>query len=162
MTQVSRVLTLVLFTAGWFFGQVIRVDVNLRQVDVVVNDAQGRLVTGLGPDDFLILEDGKAQKLTNFSWIEVAPPPTGAVLKALQERPSLWERFTGVPKFAKTPGNDILAAPVANPRKEEIRRAGWARRHDFREVGPSLDCSRTARDNYDPRFDGDLPTVHQR
>lgn len=103
-------------------GPVIHVDVNLRQVDVVVNDAQGRLVTDLQPEDFLILEDGKPQKLTNFSWIEVAPPPTGAALKALQERPSLLERFTGVPKFAKTPGNDILAAPVANPRKEDIRR----------------------------------------
>ena len=130
MTQVSRALTFALFAACLSFGQpappaagpVIHVDVNLRQVDVVVNDAQGRLATDLGPDDFLILEDGKAQKLTNFSWIEVAPPPSGAVLKALQERPSLWERFTGVPKFAKTPGNDTLAAPVANPHKEDIRR----------------------------------------
>ena len=69
---------------------VISVDVNLRQVDVVVNDAKGGLVTDLQPGDFLILEDGKPQKLTNFSWIEVAPPPTGAALKALQERPSLF------------------------------------------------------------------------
>lgn len=103
-------------------GPVIRVEVNLRQVDVVVNDAKGGLVTDLQPDEFLILEDGKPQKLTNFSWIEVAPPPTGAVLKALQEKQSLLEWFTGLPKIAKTPGNDILAAPVANPRKEEIRR----------------------------------------
>jgi VWFA-related protein len=103
-------------------GPVIRVDVNLRQIDVVVSDAKSRHVTDLRPDDFLILEDGKPQKLTTFSWIEVTPPPTGAVLKALQERPSLLEWFTGVPKFAKTRGNDILAAPVANPRKEEIRR----------------------------------------
>jgi VWFA-related protein len=103
-------------------GPVIRVDVNLRQVDVVVNDPQGRLVTDLRPDDFLVLEDGKPQKLTNFSWIEVAPPPTGAPLKALQERQSILEWFTGAPKSAKPPGNDILAAPVANPRKEEIRR----------------------------------------
>jgi len=103
-------------------GPVIRVDVNLRQVDVVVDDAKGRLVADLRPDDFLILENGKPQKLTNFSWIEVAPPPTGAILKALQERQSLLEWFTGVPKIAKTPGNDILAAPVANPHKEDIRR----------------------------------------
>jgi VWFA-related protein len=103
-------------------GPVIHVDVNLRQVDVVVNDAKGQLVNDLRPDDFLILEDGKPQKLTNFSWIEVTPPPAGAVLKALQERQSLLEWFTGVPKFAKTPGNDILAAPVPNPHKEDIRR----------------------------------------
>jgi VWFA-related protein len=103
-------------------GPVIRVEVNLRQVDVVVNDAKGGLVTDLQPDDFLILEDGKPQKLTNFSWIEVTPPPTGPILKALQEKQSLLEWFTGLPISAKTPGNDILAAPVANPRKEEIRR----------------------------------------
>jgi VWFA-related protein len=135
--QFSRVLTLILSTACLFgqqappepapalhseTGPVIHVDVNLRQVDVVVNDAKGRLVTDLRPDDFLILEDGKPQELTNFSWNEVTPPPTGAVLKALQERQSLLEWFTGVRKSAKTPGNDILAAPVANPHKEDIRR----------------------------------------
>ena len=103
-------------------GPVIHVDVNLRQVDVVVNDAKGGLVTDLQPEDFLILEDGKPQKLTNFSWTDVVPPPTGAALKALQERPSVLEWFTGVPKATKTPGNDIVSAPVANPRKEDIRR----------------------------------------
>ena len=101
---------------------VIRVDVDLRQVDFVVTDAKGQHVNDLRPEDFLLLEDGKPQKLTNFSWIEVTPPPTGARLKALQERPTLWEKYTGVVSFKKTPGNDILAAPVANPHKEEIRR----------------------------------------
>jgi len=126
LAQSSRVLTLVLAAAGLCLGQqappVIRVEVNLRQVDVVVNDAKGRSVSDLRPDDFTILENGKAQQVTNFSWIEVAPPPTGAVLKALQEKQSILEWFTGVPKLVKTPGNDILAAPVANPHKEDIRR----------------------------------------
>jgi VWFA-related protein len=135
MAQLRRVSALILATACLFFGQqpagsggneaagpVIHVDVNLRQVDVVVDDAKGGLVTDLRPEEFLILENGKPQKLSNFSWVEVTPPPTGAILKALQERQSFWEFITGVPKSAKTPGNDILAAPVANPHKEDIRR----------------------------------------
>jgi hypothetical protein len=101
---------------------VFRVDVDVRQVDLVVTDAKGHHVTDLGPDDFRIFQDGRPQKMTNFSWIEVTPPPTGAQLAALQKPVSLWERFSGVPTIAKTPGNDIVAAPVVNPHKDEIRR----------------------------------------
>jgi hypothetical protein len=39
-------------------GPVIRVTVDLVQVDAVVTDANGRHVTGLKPEDFEILEDG--------------------------------------------------------------------------------------------------------
>jgi VWFA-related protein len=53
---------------------VIRVSVNLVQVDTVVTDAKGNHVADLQPDDFGIFEDGKPQKITNFSWIEVKPP----------------------------------------------------------------------------------------
>jgi len=101
---------------------VFRVDVDVRQVDLVVTDAKGHHVTDLGPDDFRIFQDGRPQKMTNFSWIEVTPPPTGAQLAALQKPVSLWERFSGVPTIAKTPGNDIVAAQVVNPHKDEIRR----------------------------------------
>jgi hypothetical protein len=54
--------------------------------------------------------------------VEVTPPPSGARLAALQEKPSLLEWYSGVARFRKTPGNDILSALVANLRKEEIRR----------------------------------------
>lgn len=101
---------------------VIRVDVNLRQVDLIVTDAKGNHVSDLQPTDFELLEDGKPQEITNFSWVEVTPPPTGARLAALKEKPSLLEWYTGVPRFRKTPGNDVLSAPVANLRKDEIRR----------------------------------------
>jgi VWFA-related protein len=101
---------------------VIRVDVNLRQVDLIVTDAKGNHVSDLQPTDFQLLEDGKPQQITNFSWVEVTPPPSGARLAALKEKPSLLEWYTGVPRFRKTPGNDILASPVANLKKEEIRR----------------------------------------
>jgi len=59
---------------------VIRVSVNLVQVDAVVTDAKDDHITDLQPDDFEILEDGRPQKITNFSFVqvkpgEVAPPP---------------------------------------------------------------------------------------
>ncbi|HEY4363743.1 MAG TPA: VWA domain-containing protein [Bryobacteraceae bacterium] len=101
---------------------VIRVNVDLRQVDLIVTDSKGHHVSDLQPTDFQLLEDGKPQSITNFSWVEVTPPPSGARLAALKEKPSLLERYSGTPRFQKTPGNDVLASPVANLRKQEIRR----------------------------------------
>lgn len=101
---------------------VIHVDVDLRQVDLIVTDKQGNHVTDLQPTDFELLEDGQPQPITNFSWVEVTPPPSGARLAALKEKPSLKGFYLGTPKFHPTPGNDILSAPVENLRKEEIRR----------------------------------------
>jgi len=66
---------------------VIRITVNLVQVDAVVTDSKGRPVTNLRPEDFEILEDGRPQTITNFSYISVTgrcrgesaaqPPPPG-------------------------------------------------------------------------------------
>ena len=47
-----------------------RVDVNVVNVDVVVTDGQGRLVSGLEREDFRIFEDGVEQPITNFYVIE--------------------------------------------------------------------------------------------
>ncbi len=100
---------------------VIRVDVNLRQVDFIVTDAKGNHVSDLQPSDFEVLEDGKPQRISNLSWIEVTPPPTGSRLAALREKPSLLERYSGTPRMRKKePGDD---SPVANLRQQEIRRA---------------------------------------
>ncbi len=43
-----------------------RVDVNVVNVEVFVTDKNGRRVTGLGPDDFEILEDGRKVEISNF------------------------------------------------------------------------------------------------
>ncbi len=48
---------------------VVRITTNLVQVDAVVTDSQGRLVTDLTADDFEIREDNRPQKITNFSFI---------------------------------------------------------------------------------------------
>lgn len=56
---------------------VVRITTNLVQVDAVVTDKDGRLVTDLKPEEVEIYEDGRQQKITNFSFTlaETAPPP---------------------------------------------------------------------------------------
>ena len=41
--------------------KIFRVDVNLVQVDAVVTDKEGRPVTDLSAEDFVILQDGREQ-----------------------------------------------------------------------------------------------------
>ena len=52
---------------------VIRINVNLVQVDATVTDNQGKPVTNLKPDDFQILQDGKPQVITNFTYVNMQP-----------------------------------------------------------------------------------------
>jgi VWFA-related protein len=46
------------------------IEVSIVNVDVVVTDRQGNRVHGLTKDDFVVLEDGKAQPITNFTEYE--------------------------------------------------------------------------------------------
>ena len=57
---------------------VIRVTVDLVQVDAVVTDAKGRHVPDLTAGDFQIFEDGKLQKITNFSFVRSSAPKAAA------------------------------------------------------------------------------------
>src|SRR6185295_19777593 len=52
--------------------EVVRIDTNLVQVDAVVTDAKGRHVTDLRADEFEILEDGRPQQVTSFSYIKTS------------------------------------------------------------------------------------------
>lgn len=60
--------------------EVVRITTNLVQVDAVVTDKGGKIVTDLRPEDFEIYEDGRSQKVTNFSFVstEAAPQPAAA------------------------------------------------------------------------------------
>src|SRR5713101_1119362 len=51
---------------------VVRITTNLVQVDVVVTK-DGKQVTDLKPEDFEIFEDGKPQRITNFSSLSNVP-----------------------------------------------------------------------------------------
>jgi VWFA-related protein len=59
---------------------VVRITTNLVQVDAVVTDKNGRQITDLRPEEIEIREDGKQQKITNFSYVTldsaVASGPT--------------------------------------------------------------------------------------
>lgn len=82
---------------------VIRITVNLVQVDAVVTDSKGRQVANLKPEDFEILEDGRPQAITNFSYIHVTAPPGG------------------VPSAQPTPPG-VPYVPPAPLRPEQVRR----------------------------------------
>jgi VWFA-related protein len=82
---------------------VIHVSVSLVEVDALVTDSKGRHVPDLKPEDFTILEDGKPQKITRFSFVNPAPADaTGA-------------RLTGFTPEART-------APAHTPRREDVHR----------------------------------------
>lgn len=52
----------------------IHINVNLVQVDAVVTDPKHHPVTDLTASDFQVLQDGKPQKITNFSFVSLRPP----------------------------------------------------------------------------------------
>ncbi|MEN6537564.1 MAG: VWA domain-containing protein, partial [Bryobacteraceae bacterium] len=59
----------------------LRITVNLVQVDAVVTDSKGQRVTDLTKDDFVILQDGKPQKVTHCTYF--AEPPAAPVPSAV-------------------------------------------------------------------------------
>jgi VWFA-related protein len=79
-----RIKAPLLFATGILLAQssrdlVVHVEVNLVQVDAIVTDAKGKPVTDLATADFEILQDGKPQTITNFSYIDTT---AGAVVTA--------------------------------------------------------------------------------
>lgn len=78
----------------------IRITVNLVQVDAVVTDSKGHEVTNLQPADFEILEDGRPQAITNFSYVSVASP---AGLKTHAKTPPVATSPPGVPPVRLRP-----------------------------------------------------------
>jgi VWFA-related protein len=53
--------------------EVVRITSNLVQVDAVFLDRAGKLVTDIRPEEVEILENGKPQAITNFSFVSLAP-----------------------------------------------------------------------------------------
>jgi VWFA-related protein len=51
---------------------IFRLSVSLVQLDVVVTDRHGRHVTTLGPDDFVVYQDGRPQPVTAVSYVDSA------------------------------------------------------------------------------------------
>jgi len=55
---------------------VIRISVDLVQVDAVVTDGKGRHVTDLRPEDFTLEEGGKRQRITNVVYVRAGASRT--------------------------------------------------------------------------------------
>src|SRR5581483_11088372 len=82
---------------------VVRINVNLVQVDAVVTDSKGHPVKGLTPDDFEVFQDGQPQKITNFSYVEEG---------------------VKVPSISATRNNEPSVPPPPVPlKKEQVRRS---------------------------------------
>lgn len=82
---------------------VVKITTNLVQIDAVVTDRKGMQVTDLRPGEVEMLENGKPQKITEFSYIKIGRPAEAGA------RPS---EETGTP----VPG------PPKKLQREEVRR----------------------------------------
>jgi VWFA-related protein len=59
---------------------VFKTEVNYVEVDAVVTDEKGEFVHNLKADDFIVLEDGKPQKIEMFSQVDIPREPTDKFL----------------------------------------------------------------------------------
>ncbi len=83
---------------------VVKITTNLVQIDAVVTDQKGRRITDLRPDEVEMLENGKSQKITNFSFISIRP----------EEAEASTEKTKPVDRNAPV--------PTVNLRPEQVRR----------------------------------------
>ena len=65
---------------------IVRISVNLVQVDATVADKKGQEIKDLNADDFTILANGKPQRITNFSYV---PAATAARSEELSDKKSI-------------------------------------------------------------------------
>jgi VWFA-related protein len=85
--------------------QVVRITTNLVQIDAVVTDRNGKQVTDLGPSDFEIYEDGRAQEIKNLSFVLLQPAATPST-----------------PAPRARPDATAAPAPPVQLRPEQVRR----------------------------------------
>lgn len=88
---------------------VVRITTNLIQVDAVVTDKSGKPVTDLRPEEFEVLENGKGQSITNFSYVTLGGGGGGAGEKS--------EPGPAAPADKNAP-----PVPPARLRPEQVRR----------------------------------------
>lgn len=97
---------------------VVRITTNLVQIDVTVTDGSGRQVTDLKPEDFEVLEEGRPQKITNFSYVT----PPGAQAAGLAAAPPAAIALPGV-TTKKGKAVEVKApVPPVKLRPEQVRR----------------------------------------
>jgi VWFA-related protein len=90
---------------------VVKITTNLVQVDAIVTDKRGKVITDLAPSEFQIYEDGHPQPITNFSFVE-ANAPNQLVAGG----------GTAVPKSKEKSGGAPVPVPPVKLRPEQVRR----------------------------------------
>lgn len=85
--------------------EVVRITTNLVQVDAVITEKTGKQVTDLRPDELEILEDGKPQKIDNFSYVSLDSAAR-----------------TGAAATAKSADKNAPPLPPVKLRPEQVRR----------------------------------------
>jgi VWFA-related protein len=106
MLRLNPMAPLLLAAVALMCGQdpLIRIDVKLVQVDAVVTDSGNKHVGNLRANDFEILQDGKPQTITNFSYIAPsAPPATRTTVSAIAGRKTSDTAKATPPQFARSP-----------------------------------------------------------
>jgi len=93
--------------------EVVRITSNLVQVDAVVTDKKGQPVPDLRPEEFEIYEDGRAQKITNFSFVSTGG---GADAAGPADAPG------GDNARASRRGEPATPVPPVRLRPEDVRR----------------------------------------
>lgn len=84
-----------------------RITTNLVQVDAVITDKQGRVVTDLKPEELEIYEDGRKQKITNFQYYVAEGSAGEAPIK---------------PTADKSESKNNPPLPPTRLRREDVRR----------------------------------------
>lgn len=85
--------------------EVVRITTKLVQVDAVVTDRKGKVVTDLKPEEVQMSEDGRPQKITNFSYYVAAADPRAATAAS-----------------PRTPDKNAPPIPPTRLRPEQVRR----------------------------------------
>jgi VWFA-related protein len=89
-----------------------RIEVRLAQFDVVVRDKKGAIVSGLGPDEFVVLEDGSPMEIVAVDeWGAVAPRPAPPAQE--HSEPSIEEALA-------TPRANVASAPSEPERRSFV------------------------------------------
>jgi VWFA-related protein len=83
----------------------VRVTVRLVLADAVVTDKDGKVVTGLGAQDFTVLEDGKPQKVTTLSFEQPAELARALSARRGNLPPNV---TTSRPEYRMPPGTPVI------------------------------------------------------
>jgi VWFA-related protein len=92
--------------------EVVKITTNLVQVDAIITDRSGKVVTDLAPGEVQIFEDGRPQPITNFSFVESNSPNA--------QQPAAGN--TSAARARGKSGDVPIPVPTVRLRPEQVRR----------------------------------------